>query len=96
MGKDVNAYAAHYAADFKGELPNHAAWLAQRKRVIDASGDISITLSDIKVIQTSNTEARAAFTQAFQSARLTETGTKQLFFQRFGEAWRIVAERFIK
>jgi outer membrane protein assembly factor BamE len=96
ISKNVNAYAAHYEADYKGDLPNHAAWLAQRKRVFDASGDISITLSDIKVIQTSNTEARASFTQAYQSARLTETGIKQLFFLRTGDTWRIATERFLK
>ncbi len=96
MAKNLAAYTGHYAPDFKGELPSHEAWIAQRKRVLDAAGDISITLSDLKVIQTSNTEARAAFTQAYRSARLIETGTKNLFFQRAGDEWLIIAERFIK
>jgi murein L,D-transpeptidase YafK len=96
---DVTAYSEHYAKDYKGDLASHAAWLAQRKRVMQNAGDISIALSDINIIQTSATEARATFTQNYQSKRLKETGEKSLFFQRderFGGEWKIVAERFAK
>jgi outer membrane protein assembly factor BamE len=96
LAKDIAAYAAHYAVDFAGDLPNHAAWLAKRQRVITDSSNLSITLSDIKVIQTSNTEARASFKQVYATTQFSQTGSKSLFFQRMGDNWHIVAEVFLK
>ena len=96
LAKDITAYAAHYAADFAGDLANHATWLANRQRIIGDAANLSITLSDIKVIQTSHTEARAAFIQTYKSNHYSETGSKNLFLQRDGDRWLIVAERFIK
>lgn len=96
VAKDVNAYAAHYTADFAGDLPSHAAWLAKRQSVIAGANNLSVTLSDIKVIQTSNTEARASFKQEYKTTQLSQTGSKNLFFQRLGDHWHIVAEVFLK
>jgi outer membrane protein assembly factor BamE len=94
--KDINRYAAHYATDYKGEASNNAAWLAQRKRIMEDAGAISLQVSNFNIIQTANDEARASFTQSYQSRRLTESGEKSLFFKRVGNEWKITAERFIK
>jgi outer membrane protein assembly factor BamE len=94
--KDINRYASHYTSDYKGEASNNAAWLAQRKRIMEDAGAISLQVSNFNIIQTANDEARASFTQSYQSRRLTETGEKSLFFKRVGKEWKITAERFIK
>jgi hypothetical protein len=94
--KDLNRYAAHYANDYKGELANSAAWLAQRKRVMDDAGAIVLQVSNLNIIQTANDEVRVSFTQSYQSRRLTEMGEKSLFFKRIGNEWKIITERFIK
>jgi ketosteroid isomerase-like protein len=94
--KDLPNYTAHYADDFAGDYPNHAAWLAARQRIISNANIVSISISNIKIIQTSNTEARSAFTQTYQSNKVTESGTKNLYFQRTGDRWLIVAEVFTK
>ena len=96
VSKDISRYASYYTERYSGELTSSSAWLAQRKRVFDDAGDINIGLSNFNIIQTSDTEARASFTQRYQSARLSETGTKNLFFKRIDGNWRIVAERFVK
>jgi outer membrane protein assembly factor BamE len=94
--KNLSLYSAHYMTDYKGVFSNRRRWLAQRQYILATPGDISITLSNIRVIQTSSTEARAEFTQTYQSARLTETGVKNLYFQRLNDVWSIASERFIK
>jgi outer membrane protein assembly factor BamE len=96
MSKDVASYAAHYVDGYKGDLASPAAWMAQRQKVFDAAGPISVTLTEIRVIQTSSTEARASFIQDYQSNRLKEMGSKNLFFLRTGNDWKIVGERFVK
>jgi hypothetical protein len=96
MSRDTDRYAAHYATDYEGDSPSHVAWLLARQKNIGTAGDISITVSNLKVIQTSSTEARASFTQAYNTALYKDVGTKNLFFQRMGDAWLIVVERFIK
>jgi outer membrane protein assembly factor BamE len=94
--KDINRYALHYTSDYKGESSNNAAWLSQRKRIMEDAGAISLQVSNFNIIQTANDEARASFTQSYQSRRLTETGEKSLFFKRVDNEWKITAERFIK
>jgi outer membrane protein assembly factor BamE (lipoprotein component of BamABCDE complex) len=94
--KDINRYASHYASDYKGEASNNAAWLSQRKRIMEDAGAIALQVSNFNIIQTANDEARASFTQSYQSRRLTESGEKSLFFKRVGNEWKITAERFIK
>jgi outer membrane protein assembly factor BamE len=94
--KNIAQYAAYYTPDYKGSFSTHQHWLNDRQQMFDTSGDISITLSNIKVIQTSSTEVRAELTQAYRSARLTENGVKQLFFQRTSDVWHIINERFVK
>ncbi len=96
MSKDVAGYAAHYVDGYKGDFATPAAWLAQRQRVFDSAGPINVSLTDIRVIQTSTNEARATFVQDYQSSKLKEVGNKNLFFQRTGDDWKIVGERFVK
>jgi outer membrane protein assembly factor BamE len=94
--KDLNRYAAHYVNDYRAEFANHSAWLAQRKRLMDDAGTITLLVYNFQVIQTATDEARASFTQSYQSRRLTEAGEKSLFFKRIGDEWKITTERFIK
>lgn len=96
VAKNTKAYAEHYIDGYKGDAGSAVAWVAQRQRVFDAAGEIKVALSDVQVLQTSDSEARVTFTQQYQSSRLKETGEKNLFFQRVGAQWKIVAERFVK
>ncbi len=94
--KDIKRYAAHYAGDFKGEALNNAAWLSQRKRIMENTGVITLQTYNFNIIQTAMDEARASFTQSYESRRLTELGAKNLFFKHVGNEWKITSERFIK
>jgi outer membrane protein assembly factor BamE len=97
--KDIQQYANAYENAYSLGATSHTAWLDMRQRMFDASGDIKINLSNLKWIQTSETEARVTFTQHYQSKILLETGLKQLYLQRDSanaNQWKIVTERFLK
>lgn len=95
--KSLATYSALYADGYLADTGSHELWLKQRQSMFDKSGDISLlNITDLNIIQTNENEARATFTQYYQSAIFKEVGTKQLYFQRFGDEWKIVAERFIK
>lgn len=97
QAKLLPQYTALYADGYVATAGSHELWLKQRQNMFDISGDILVlNIADVKIIQTNNNEVRATFTQQYQSTILKETGTKQLYFQRFGDEWKIVAERFFK
>jgi outer membrane protein assembly factor BamE len=94
--KNIDRYAAHYAANYQADFASRAAWLSQRKKTMKEAGAITLNLSNVKIIQTSPTEARARFTQQYQSRRFKDFGDKDLFFALENGQWNIVAERFVK
>ncbi|MEY3996332.1 MAG: hypothetical protein RL344_675 [Pseudomonadota bacterium] len=97
QAKLLPQYASLYADGYVATAGSHELWLKQRQNMFDISGDILVlNITDMKIIQTNDDEVRATFTQQYQSNILKETGTKQLYFQRFGDEWKIVAERFFK
>ena len=92
--KDVDAYLGHYADDFR--TPNgesRSDWAAQRKTRIDGRKRIVIKITAPRVaMNAGNSEATVAFTQEYNSDRLTETSAKTLVLTRRGDAWKILQE----
>lgn len=93
--KNVAAYLAFYAKDFKtpgGQT--RAQWEAGRRQRIDAPKTISVTVSAPKVSVAGDGQASVTFRQSYSSDVLkAATATKTLVFARADGHWLIRQER---
>jgi len=93
-GKDVAAYLAHYAKDFKtpkGE--SRDAWAKLRTRRITAPKKIEIDIESPKVSMNGDKAASVTFLQIYRSDIVKATGTKTLFMVKSDGKWLINEER---
>ena len=91
-GRDVDAYAAAYVPEFRGNLPNHAAWLAFRRNRIMARRQIDIDLSEVAV-KLDGARAEVRFVQKYRADQTVLTDRKRLQMVRSAAgAWLILQE----
>ena len=93
-GKDVGAYLAFYAKDFKtpaGE--SRAAWEKSRRERISHPKSIHVTAEAVHVTLGDNSHATAVFRQIYQSNALTTSTQKSIVFAKYGDKWLIQQER---
>ncbi len=97
--KNVKAYLANYADDFKPEgLPSKKAWEAQRKqRLSPKQGAISLDVSNVQVQQNGN-QATVQFVQNYASKVYRDQVSKQLDLRLdpATNTWLIVRETTLK
>lgn len=96
QSKHLDAYYAHYVADFSGDAANTKAWRKERKSKILAAKNMRVMIDnlDIKLIDADN--ATAQFTQSYQSAGYQDKGEKTMQLKRVSGAWLIVGEQFAR
>lgn len=91
--KDVKAYLAAYARDFKtpgGE--SRSAWEAGRQKRIDKPGEIQVSIENLRVTVDGDT-ATAKFRQHYKSATLKSSSNKVLQMGKRDGKWLILQER---
>jgi tetratricopeptide (TPR) repeat protein len=91
--KDIKAYLAAYARDFKtpaGE--SRAAWDAERQKRINKPGTIQVTCENLKITVDGDT-ATAKFRQHYKSASLKTSSNKVLQLVKRDGKWLILQER---
>lgn len=91
--KDMKAYLASYASDFKtpgGE--SRSAWSAGRKKRIDKPGSINVSYENLRITLKDDT-ATASFRQHYKSANFKTSGNKVLQMGKRDGKWLIVQER---
>ncbi len=92
-GKNVKAYLAAYAPDFKtpgGET--RSAWEAGRTRRIDKPGPIQVSIEKMQ-ITVEGDEAKASFRQHYKSGKFKSSATKSLVLVRRDGKWLIQQEQ---
>ena len=92
--KDVDAYLAHYARDFKtpgGET--RAAWEAMRRARITAPKKIEVSVESPKVTREGDGDALVSFRQHYRSDALKASSSKTLVMVRANGKWLIRQER---
>jgi tetratricopeptide (TPR) repeat protein len=95
--KDVDAYLAFYAADFK--TPNgvpRAAWEDERRARVAGPRSIKISIRNPKVVRHDDRRAAVVFQQTYRSDRFQGRTRKTLEMVRIGDDWRIVEEVVMK
>jgi len=91
--KDVKAYLAAYARDFKtpaGE--SRAAWDAERQKRISKPGAIQVSYENLRITVDGDT-ATAKFRQHYKSATLKTSSNKVLQMGKRDGKWQILQER---
>ena len=91
--KDVSAYLAHYARDFKtpGGI-SRSAWELERRQRITKPGSIQVSLEKLNVKLNGET-AIATFRQNYRSASLKISSTKSVSLMRQSGKWLITQEQ---
>ena len=92
--KDVPAYLAHYAKDFKtpkGE--SRGDWEKARKQRISAPKKIEVEIESPKVSISGDNAASVSFRQVYRSDVVKATGTKTLVMVKANGKWLIREER---
>ena len=92
--KDVTAYLAFYAKDFK--TPNgeeRGAWEHARRTRILAPKSISVEANSPKVTMTGDKQASVTFRQNYKSDTLSANGMKTLVLVKTDAGWRIQQEK---
>jgi hypothetical protein len=92
--RDINAYLANYAENFRPVQGERAAWAADRRRIIAAAGTINLQLESPQVRFSSDKQAVIVFRQRYRTATVSDVGTKKLTLQRNGDRWLIQQETF--
>lgn len=92
-GKNIQAYLDMYVPTFRpASGVSHDAWVAQRKSIIERSGQISIDIAEIKVEMKEPKKAIASFRQDYRSASHQSVVQKTLEWEEIGGRWRISRE----
>lgn len=92
--KDVEAYLASYAPNFK--TPNgetREAWESMRKSRINKPQAISISISNVSIQIIDSHHAKAKFKQDYRSGSLSAKSAKNLDLVKSGQRWLIEQER---
>ncbi len=95
--KDVKAYLAHYAKDFRtpgGE--SRAKWESDRTQRIEKPGAIDVSVDDVRITPEGADRATARFRQHYRSATLKTSSNKALALVRQDGRWLIQQERIGK
>jgi tetratricopeptide (TPR) repeat protein len=95
--KDIDAYLASYAADFKTPdgVPR-AAWEAERRARVTGPRSIKVSIGNPKVLRHDDRRAAVVFQQTYRSDRFQGRTRKTLELVRVGDDWRIVEEVVMK
>jgi len=89
---NLKDYASFYAADFRAQGMNRAAWLAYKKKVFRASENVRIDIKNLDITSQSRGRAVATFEQYYSSSLVTDVGTKTLSLKKVDNSWKICKE----
>ncbi len=90
--RDVDAYLAAYAPDFKPEKGKRAEWAKQRRERISSAKSIKVTVGTPQVTSTGADRAAARFTQVYESDTHSDTSEKKLELHNVDGKWLITRE----
>ena len=93
--KDFDNYKASYAPDYRDKFKTHEQWVQYRRGRILRPGDIKVDISNFSIKQRNSTTVTVDFTQAFSSPNYSDRVVKRLYFERFGNQWKIAKERVL-
>ncbi|MBW2650967.1 MAG: L,D-transpeptidase [Deltaproteobacteria bacterium] len=93
---DMKGYASFYAADFKSKSKGMDldGWLAYKSNLHRSNKNIHIGIKKLKISHRSADKLIATFEQRYRSSRISDVGTKTLYFKNIDNSWKIWKENW--
>ena len=91
---DMKGYASFYAADFKFKGMDLDAWLAYKSNIYRSNKNIRVGIKNLKISNRSAGKLIATFEQSYNSSRISDVGTKTLYFKNIDNSWKIWKENW--
>lgn len=92
--RDMNAYFAAYASDFKGQAGSRKVWEEDRRVRIQAKKQIKVAVVDLKVSVEGN-KATAKFRQNYESDALSTSSRKTLEMSKDGRGHWVIRQESV-
>lgn len=97
QSRDLDAYLAHYHANFAPLQGTRAEWEQQRRRVIGNAGDIEIKVEDYETVREAQDGMRIVrFWLDYRAANYADRTLKELILAPVDGTWRIRAESSLR
>jgi murein L,D-transpeptidase YafK len=92
--RDTGRYLAHYAATFRSEAQDLAAWAAHKRTVNAAKKWIRVGLAQVSMLRYPDQAdfVVVTFVQDYRSSNLSNTMRKRQYWQKQDGRWRILYE----
>jgi hypothetical protein len=93
QSRDMPAYAAFYdTAHFRGQGVGWFTWRRTKERTFADYDSIAVAISDVGLIELSDTTATVRFLQRYASDRTRSDSWKKIAFERYPREWKIIRE----
>jgi ketosteroid isomerase-like protein len=89
--KDMDRYMSFYSPNFASKNFNYAEWKKQKDKSFQTSGDISVQITDLWVLNERN-YASVSFLQYYKGPTQSDAGIKSMVLKRTGGNWLIISE----
>jgi murein L,D-transpeptidase YafK len=90
--KDIEAYASLYAQEFNQNGMAYPEWKEYKRAIFSRSADISVNVSDVKLVRLDGDTATVRFTQEYLSGDYRAVNGKMLKIVKTGNDWKIKEE----
>ena len=92
-GRNVQAYLDVYAPGFvPADCTTRAAWAERRSNALTRVKEISLDITDVKLLVRDDKHASTTFKQAYRSDQYRDAVLKTLEWELVGNSWQIVRE----
>ena len=92
---DMKDYAFFYAADFKSKGMDIDDWLVYKSKLHRSNKNIHVGIKNLRISHRSADKLIATFEQHYSSSRISDVGTKTLYFKNIDNSWKIWKEDWI-
>lgn len=95
--QDVGAYLSFYSPRFRPARGKKIdTWRKERHLRLTTPRRIQVTLSNIRVININDKQARVRLHQLYQSDNFKSDANKQMVFEKSGDNWKILVEQVLR
>jgi len=92
--RDIDAYFDAYADDFDPgkRFTSTDAWRKYKRRVIGRQASIEVTIEELELLPLSDGTFKTGFIQLYRSPTYSSDDTKEIWFKRIDDGWKITRE----
>lgn len=92
ISKDITRYLSFYSRSFRSGSIGYDEWVRRKRAILQRTDFIDLELSSMNIKLNSRRNASVVFHQKYTNDRMTDTGRKQLIFEKLDSGWKIISE----